>query len=429
MGNIDKTKIGFVGLGKLGFPCAYAASRAGHDVMGYDLRPEAMNNDPKPFHETMEDGVSLLNDHLDKSRVRFGTLEEVTRHAEIIFVAVQTPHEEKFEGIHRLNEERKDFDYSHLESAIEELAEHIQDDTIVVVISTVLPGTVRERIIPLCTHHMKLCYNPYFIAMGTTIQNYLYPEFVLLGVHDDAAAQKVERFYATLHSAPVYRTTLANAELIKVAYNTFIGMKIVFANTMMELCHHLPDTDVDAVSTGLKMANKRLISGAYLQGGMGDGGGCHPRDNIALSWLAKKHTLSFDFFETLMRGRELQTEFLVDLMEGYDLPKGILGTAFKANCNIQTGSPAILLKNILQERGHKPFVYDPVVAQKDMDLSKLAPHVFLVGVNHSQFRQLCLPPGSVVIDPWRMVESVNQGVTLVPVGRGNTTQSEPTVHG
>ena len=123
--------------------------------------------------------------------------------------------------------------------------------------------------------------------MGSTINDFLFPEFILFGKDDIYAAELGKKFYKTITNAPLYDTTIENAELIKVAYNTMISTKISFANTLMELCHKLENTNIDDVTNGLKMANKRLISQAYLDGGMGDGGGCHPRDNIAMSYLSK----------------------------------------------------------------------------------------------------------------------------------------------
>ena len=141
------------------------------------------------------------------------------------------------------------------------------------------------------------------------MEDFLRPEIILFGVDDDKAAQKAKKFYRTINHAPFYETTIENAELIKVAYNTFIGTKIAYVNTLMEMCHHLPNTNVDEVMNALKMCNKRIISDKYLSGGMGDGGGCHPRDNSAMSWLARELDLSYDFFEDLMIAREKQTVF------------------------------------------------------------------------------------------------------------------------
>jgi UDPglucose 6-dehydrogenase len=411
-------KLGFVGLGKLGLPCAVACAMKGHDVMGYDVNPNLMTKAPRDYLETGPDGVSTFDPYLEGSSIRFGSLGKVAEHSEIIFVAVQTPHAPRYEGITRLPEERADFDYAYLIGAVRSLADVITRETIVVIISTVLPGTIRREILPLVNRHMKVCYNPFFIAMGSTMCDFLNPEFVLFGVHDEGAARKAKAFYKTITKAPFYETAVENAELIKVAYNTFIGMKIVFANTLMEICHKTPGTDVDAVTDALKLAHGRLISGSYLSGGMGDGGGCHPRDNIAMSWLARKLALSCDWFENLMIARERQTEWLADLMCSYDLPKSIVGYAFKPETNITTGSPALLLKRILEERGHDVFLYDPLAEGREVCLRSLEPMVFLIGAPHRVFANLQFPAGSVVLDPWRCVEVRQDDVKRVPIGIG-----------
>ena len=237
--------------------------------------------------------------------------------------------------------------------------------------------------------------------MGTTMRDFLHPEFVLLGADGPDSATKVEAFYATLTDSPICRMSIDSAELTKVAYNTYIGMKIVFANTLMEICHKSPGANVDDVTGALKKAHRRLISPHYLDGGMGDGGGCHPRDNIAMSWLARELPLSHDIFENMMIARDNQTEWLADLMCAHDLPKAIVGYSFKTGTDLTVGSPALLLKAILEERGIHPFLYDPHVEGAQLDLSKLAPHVFLIGAKHPEFTSVTFPKGSVVIDPWR----------------------------
>lgn len=414
-------RVGFVGLGKLGLPCAVAMDMYGHDVFGYDVNAELMSKSPRTYRETGPDGVEPFDGYLAASKIRFGTLEQVAEHSEIIFIAVQTPHDPRYEGTTRIPPERKDFDYRYLRDALAKLSAVVTRETLVVVISTVLPGTVRRELYPLLNPNIKLCYNPYFIAMGTTMQDFLNPEFVLLGSDHEEALVRVKSFYASIHSAPVYCTTIENAELIKVAYNTFIGMKIAFANTMMEICHQLPNTDVDAISRGLALGTKRLLSDRYLFGGMGDGGGCHPRDNIALSWLARSLGLSYDWFENVMVARERQTEWLAELMiqygEEYNLPLAILGYSFKAESNITVGSPALLLRNILHERGKSVMLFDPLV-DETLQMSWNAPMLFLVGTKHRAFQSYVFPPGSIVLDPWRYISSEQPGVRVVPLGRG-----------
>lgn len=410
-------KIGFVGLGRLGFPCALAVAMKGHDVMAYDIVSALMNKNPRPYRETGPDGEEPFDPYLARSNLRFGALEDVVAHGEVIFIAVQTPHGPRYEGVTRLPGERMDFDYRYLVRAIEDISAAVKHKTVVAIISTVLPGTVRRHIRPAASPLLRLCYNPFFTAMGTTIRDFLQPEFVLLGVDDPETATKMATLYATLVDAPVCQMSIDSAELTKVAYNTFIGMKIVFANTLMEICHKSPGANVDDVTGALKKARRRLLGPLYLDGGMGDGGGCHPRDNIAMSWLARELPLSHDIFENLSTARECQTEWLVELMCAYDLPKAIIGYSFKAGINLTVGSPALLLKAMLEERGFRLFLYDPLVEGAERDLSKLAPHVFLVGARHQEFRALTFPKGSVVIDPWRYL-AAQTGVTFIPVGIG-----------
>ena len=419
-------KVGFVGLGKLGLPCAVAIDMHGHDVIGYDIQESLMSKSPRPYRETGPDGIEPFNPYLEKSNLRFGNLQEVADFSDIIFLAVQTPHEEKFEGVTRIPDERIDFNYAYLKESVASLSKVITRDTTVVIISTVLPGTIRNEILPLANDHMKICYNPFFIAMGTTMRDFLNPEFILFGVHDEKAAEQAEFFYKTLTNSRFYKTTVENAELIKVSYNTFIGMKIVFANTLMEICHKTLGTDVTEVTEALKLADRRLISTHYMDAGMGDGGGCHPRDNIAMSWLARKLDLSYDFFDSLMIARERQTDWLADLimneMNLHELPLVILGKSFKKETNITVGSPAVLLANILKEKNVEFDQYDPYVDQHELAMKKA---IYFVATDHDEFDQISYPAGSVIIDPWGHVKP-KPGVDLVSVGRQEMKMLEKT---
>jgi UDPglucose 6-dehydrogenase len=288
---------------------------------------------------------------------------------------------------------------------------------IVIIISTVLPGTIRREIKPLLGPHTKLCYNPFFIAMGTTMQDFMFPEFVLFGVDDYEAANTAEKFYKTIHKSTFFKTTIENAELIKVIYNTYISTKIGFINTVMEMCHHLPNTNVDDVTNGLKLASKRIISDAYLTGGMGDGGGCHPRDNIALSWLAQKINLSTDWFENIMMQREKQSEWLRDLVLKNLVNNKIfiLGKSFKPETNILTGSPSILLLNLLKENNKEIKInsYDPFVDKEEPQFDKAT---YFIGTKHEVFKNYNFPDGSIVIDPFRYLINKNKSVRLIRIG-------------
>ena len=410
-------KIGFVGLGKLGLPCALAIDSKGHSVYGYDINTDVkriLEGKKLPYRE--EGADALLQTH----NIKWGSIEEVVENSDIIFVPIQTPHLPKYEGDTRIPSERADFDYEWLKSGIKNLSNEIGkqgNDKIVIIISTVLPGTIRRDIKPLLNENVKLCYNPFFIAMGTTIKDFTSPEFVLFGVDNDEAYQKAKEFYSTLHDRPVYKCTIEEAEMIKVTYNTYITMKVCLANTVMELSHKLENINCDNVMNGLFLANERLISSKYLLGGMGDGGGCHPRDNIALSWLSQKVDLSFDWYDNLMKCREDQTEWLADIIIENkiknNLPVIILGKTFKKETNLVTGSPSILLRNILEEKGHDVAMFDPWIDQETPPLSEKA--IFFIGTNHDLFIDYKFPYGSLVIDPWRFIKQ-QEGIELISVG-------------
>lgn len=415
-------KVGFLGLGKLGLPCALALDDAGHQVFGYDINQDTMENIANKVLPYREEGSQELLDN--NNLVLCEDTEDLVANSDIIFVPIQTPHDPRFEGTTRLTDERADFDYSWLKSGISLLNNHMERldrFPIVVIISTVLPGTIEKEILGVLNPKFRLCYNPYFIAMGTTLYDFRNPEMILFGTEDEEAAEVLQDLYSTVHDAPFFRTTIKNAELIKVAYNTYIGMKIVYANTMMEVCEKT-GVDVDSVIDCLSLATDRLISPKYLRGGMGDGGGCHPRDNIAMSWLAKEHDLSFDFFETLMEGREMQTEWLAELLmktsEESGLPPFMLGEAFKEQTNLTVGSPAILMKNIIEERwGVDVPLHDPHTQQTHPHEVECPaePHVFFISTKHGEFTEYKYPDGSIIIDPWRYIPDMD-GISVHRLG-------------
>ena len=210
---------------------------------------------------------------------------------------------------------------------------------------------------------------------------------------------------------------------VQVTYNTFIGMKIAYINTIMEMCDQLPGTDVDAVTAGISLASRRLMSPMYLRGGMGDGGGCHPRDNIAMSWLAEKLGLRYNFFDAIMVAREKQTDFLADLIQREKaaapaLPVVILGKAFKPDTNLVTGSPAVLLGHILDERSVPYSFVDPYCCEGAAAAMPAAPAIFLVGCKHSVFASAAFPAGSVVLDPHRYIPTTTPGIKVLHIGVG-----------
>lgn len=410
-----KPIVGLVGLGKLGFPVAVTFAQV-YTVYGTDIDPKLQTKERSNIEQGHHKAESLA-ETLPTAKLHIEScMQDVVNKADIIFVAVQTPHDPQFEGITPLTRERKDFDYSHLIKACTDLKACVGDqDKTVVVISTVLPGTIRRHILPLLPN---LVYNPFFIAMGTVMQDLLRPEFVLLG---SDSAQRLEivkdfyRYFYQSHEWPKLAVmSIESAELTKVSYNLWISLKIVATNATMELCDKT-GADIDDVMGALKLAKSRIISPSYMTGGMGDGGACHTRDCIAMSWASRTYGLRHDIYESIVLAREGQAMWLADLM-GLDKirPLAIFGYAFKAETAITTGSHALLVANVLAERGLQPVLWDPYV--DGLTPPDIGPSVILIGCRHEKLRHVKFPPGSYVIDPHRFIPS-QPNVTIRYLGR------------
>ena len=240
---------------------------------------------------------------------------ELDADRDIVFVATPTPHEEGYDGREPTShKEPKDFKYEAVTKVLTKCNQCMNKDQTLVLISTVLPGTIRREFAPLMTN-TKLLYNPYLIAMGTVGWDMINPEMIMIGtkkgIYKTAyRAQQLESFYNTVcdNDPRVEFGTWEEAEAIKIFYNTFISMKIGFVNMIQYVAHKLGNMDVDKVTRALANSTQRIVSPAYMKAGMGDGGACHPRDNIALRWLAKDLGLGYDRFQTIMTAREKQAE-------------------------------------------------------------------------------------------------------------------------
>lgn len=410
------TAVGWIGLGKLGGPCSAALAHHGeHDVYGYDPTSREIDSAGLP------------------SITRVDTVDDVVKHTdEVVFVAVQTPHVQRFDGARLLPADviPEDFEYGYLTNAVAAVAKAAwrqRKPVTIVIISTVLPGTTNRELRPLLNEWTHLVYHPFFIAMGTVVDDYLNPEFLLLGADDVDSARRVAELYAGIHSAPSRVMSIASAELTKVAYNTFISTKIVFANTIAQLAD-VTGADVDEVTDALACANQRLISPRYLSAGMGDGGGCHPRDNIALSALAQRYGV-IDFMGGLNVAREEHTRWLASIAVHWanmsQLGIIILGKSFKPGVAQVDGSPGLLLADILSTEDI-PFSHLDEFVDGGSEVEWLRqfypggePAVFFIATAHAHYVNFPFPAGSVVVDPFGMVAQ-RDGIILVTPGRKTT---------
>jgi UDPglucose 6-dehydrogenase len=416
--------IGWAGLGKLGLPCALALAKyGGHHVTGYDVSGLPWRVLCREVKAPQEDGIDELLD--PDLLARAGNAEDLVACSDVIFAAVQTPHAAEYGGEQPVTGEPRDFEYAYLVQAVRDICAAARQQRKLItlaVVSTVLPGTVSRLIRPLLGRHVMLAYVPQFIAMGTTIEDFINPEFVVCGADERAAAAAVQDVFAPLHGGSrLFVTSIENAEAIKVLYNTFISVKVVWANTVMELCHKT-GADCDQVADALAKGTDRIISPAYMRGGMGDGGSCHPRDLIAMSWLARRLDLSYDLFGETALAREVQAAWLADLVQHYhelaQLPVVLFGRAYKPGSDLIYGSPALLLAWLLEERGVRvtqhidPYVHGGGIGQAAL----FAPSVFVIATAHPEFFDRAYPAGSVVIDPFGRAKD-GPGVTVVRVGR------------
>jgi UDPglucose 6-dehydrogenase len=236
----------------------------------------------------------------------------------------------------------------------------------------------------------------------------------MVGADDPADVAPLEHLYGTVHDADLFRCSIDTAELTKVAYNTFIGLKVAYGNLMGELCHKT-GADVDDLVDALSHATDRIVSPRYMRAGMGDGGGCHPRDNLALSHVARTLGLHTDLFSTLMEARESHSGWLAGLCSHWcgltGLPLHLFGKSFKPETDLTVGSPAALLHR--QTADLDPQWWDPHV---DEAAPPGGPAVYFIATRHPEFAGFAFPSGSVVLDPFGYIPD-RPGVTVVRIGR------------
>ncbi len=417
--NDRNVRVGFVGLGKLGFPMAVAIESRGKNIVAYDINPEVQTYIQKKTFPHQEQQIEKLLKFTKIDMVN--SVADVVTKCNIIFCAVQTPHDTRFEGDKPLKEKPVDFDYSHLKKAIKEIvaaADTLEEKTTLVVVSTCLPGTYEKEIKPLLSPKINYVYNPSFIAMGTVIPDFLSPEFALIGTDTGDATPLTQLYKIILGQNKAFITDITTAEGIKMFYNTFITTKTVLGNLYGEIAHKL-GMNVDHIHEAFSKATNRLISPKYLRSGVGDGGACHPRDNIALSFLARKLKLSFNFFDALITAREDHMTWLADLfiaqMKANKLPGIILGKSFKPETNIQTGSAAILLTNILKQKKVN-------IAQYEFDYPPQFPQgVYFIATQHIQYTKLQFPNGSIIIDPFRYIPQRDE-IQVIAIGKKEVTK-------
>lgn len=400
-------KLSFIGLGKLGLPCAEVFAEKGHFIKGYDIQNVSSNL------------IKIEN-----------SIQKVVLDADIVFIAVSTPHDQNYDGRFGISHlPPKDFDYSIVKEVLQEANQYMNCNQILVLISTILPGTTREQLIQYVTIP-KFVYNPYFIAMGSVKYDMVNPDLIILGSEYGEYTDEVKSLISLYKSViennpPIIVCNWDECECIKVFYNTLVSTKLSFVNMIQDVAERQGNINVDNVTNALCKSTDRIISSKYMKAGMGDGGACHPRDNIALKYLSQKLDLGYDFFGAIMNTREMQAKNvaikLVNLSKENNMPIIIHGKTYKPDVPYIDGSCSVLIGNYCEELGISPTYVDPLVEENEVT----EPSVILLA--HSYFttygnpdKLYCnIPEKSIVIDMWRTF-TTNKDIKVIPYGNTKT---------
>lgn len=399
-------RISVVGLGKLGAPLAAVLESSGFEVIGVDSDPakvEAYASGRAPVNEpglqALMDSCAVLDADTDP--------EAAVLLTDVTFVIVPTP-----------SMDTGDYSLQHVLTACEGIGKALRAKPayhLIVIVSTVSPGDMRQHIIPYLEMEsgrkagadFGVCYSPEFIALGEVIKGLTRPDFVLIGEHDSRAGMALAEIYRTVtaNGTPICRMALEEAELTKIAVNSFLTVKITFANMLAQLCERLPGANVDVVTAAMGLDLR--IGQRYLKGGLAYGGPCLVRDNRALAHAARALGVEVCIPSTIDQHNQRELQRLVELVienTPVDGKVWIQSDAYKLNTDVTEASAGRYLRGALNleqiETVEQPADADTLV----LTLPR-APHYTPCA-------------GQTVIDCWRVLDSVPNGVTLVQIGVG-----------
>lgn len=432
------------GLGKLGCSMAAAIASRGHPVIGYDIVPgvvDALNEGAAPVRETGLDELISAN----RARLRAThSLAEAVEHSDVTFVIVPTP-----------SDARGAFSLEHAIAAFRSIGEALaskQGPHTVVLTSTVLPGSTRYALIPaleaasgrMTGDDVGVCYSPAFIALGSVVRDFLNPDLVLLGESDQGAGDTVERAWREILTGepPIRRMSLENAELTKIAVNTFVTTKISFANMLADMCERIPGGDVDVVTDALGC--DRRIGRAYLTGALGYGGPCFPRDNQALSFFARAVGTAAPLAEATDAVNRALPARIADRIARIAAPGStvaVLGLAYKPDTAVLDESQGVEIALSLAARGIRVLGHDPLAGDAarqvlghaievvdDLEACIERAGIVLITTPDAAYRRLRPDQFSgdgrrrTVVDFWRVLDSdfaVSDAITYEAIGAGD----------
>ncbi|HKE59690.1 MAG TPA: nucleotide sugar dehydrogenase [Pyrinomonadaceae bacterium] len=353
-----------IGLGKLGASIAAAIASRGHRVIGVDQDEEVVkliNAGRAPVHETGLD--KLIAAHRGNLRATTNYREAICE-TDLTFVIVPTP-----------SNEQGGFSLDYVAPAFVQIGaalEHKSGYHLVCLTSTLLPGATRTDLLPVleaksgkvCGRDFGLCYSPTFIALGTAVQDFLHPDFNLIGEFDERSGSLLVTAYAEIlpQLTECRRMTIENAELAKISLNSYVTMKITFANMLADLCERVPGGDVDIVTAAIGL-DKR-IGQKYLTGALGYGGPCFPRDNLAFDYFARSVGTKAELAQTVDRLNRVLPEAVLARL-GVTVAPGetvaVLGLGYKPQSHITEASQGLMLARVLARQGARVIAHDPLL--------------------------------------------------------------------
>ena len=438
--------VSVIGLGKLGSPMAACFAARGFQVHAVDLdaaKVDAINKGQAPVHEP---GLAELIREGASNLKASQSCETAVRESDATFIIVATP-----------SEPGGGFSLKYALPTCESIGKALRTKStyhLVVLTSTVMPGSTAGQIkssLELasgkrCGVDFGLCYSPEFIALGTVIRDFYYPDFLLIGECDSRAGDTLAEIYSRVckNSPGVARMNFINAEITKLAVNTYITTKISYANMLARLCEKLPDADVNVVTDALGLDTR--IGAKYLKGAVSYGGPCFPRDNRALAALAASVGASSGLAEATDRFNRAQIKSVAEIVRSHHRagndPIAILGLTYKPNTDVVEEAFGLLLAQELDAAGLPVIVYDPsadsarvLAACKNVRFAKsaeaciAASGVAVLATPWQEFRELAkekwLRPGArrTVVDCWRFLPHLENvdGIHYVRLGFGAPT--------
>jgi GDP-mannose 6-dehydrogenase len=422
-------KLSIFGLGYVGTVTSACFARNGHEVLGVDINPQkvALVNDGKsPIVE--EEIGEMVMENVRAGRLRATEeVKDAVLNTDISLICVGTPSNGNGSlSLHSV--------IGVCRSIAQELR-HKKEYHLIVLRSTVLPGTVNRIILPLLEQEsgkklgqgFGLCFNPEFLREGSSVKDFYAPPYTLIGSRDRGAAEKAQALYQGV-DAPIYLTSIEVAESIKYASNAFHALKITFANEIGTFCKAL-GIDSHQVMELFVQDAKLNTSKAYLRPGFAFGGSCLPKDLRAILYEAKMQDVQLPVLEAILPSNDLHRERAVEMIIAQQKKKvGILGLSFKAGTDDLRESPLVQLTETLLGKGYEIKIYDRDVsvarltgANKEY-IEKEIPHlscllrksldevidfaeVLVIGNNNSEFKDILTKrrPDQAVIDLVRLL--------------------------